>query len=45
MVAKTKPERAEWLYAEEARGLAGLDAAPELLFRCEQQVLVERRPE
>lgn len=30
------------LNAEEARGLAALDAAPEFPFRGEQQVLVER---
>src|SRR5215218_10152983 len=31
-----------WLNAEEARGLAGLDAAPELLLGGEQKVLIER---
>ena len=30
------------LDAKEVRGLAGLDTAPELPFRCEQEVLVER---
>src|SRR5215204_2097255 len=31
-----------WLNAEEARGLAGLDAAPEFLLCREQKVLIER---
>src|SRR3984893_9868386 len=30
-----------WLDAEEARALAALDAAPEFLFRGQQEVLVE----
>src|SRR5215472_11587262 len=34
-----RPQR---LDAEEARGLARLDTAPELLFRGQQEVLVER---
>src|SRR5215207_4911948 len=34
--------RPRWLDAEEARGLAGLDAAPELLLGGEQKVLIER---
>src|SRR3954468_18973135 len=31
-----------WLNPEEARGLAGFDAAPELLLCREQKVLIER---
>src|SRR5215204_6305930 len=34
--------RPRWLDPEEARGLAGLDAAPELLLGGEQKVLIER---
>src|SRR5215207_8888084 len=34
--------RPRWLNAEEARGLAGLDAAPEFLLGREQKVLIER---
>ena len=34
--------RSRWLNAEEARGLTTLDAAPELLLRGQQEVLIKR---